>query len=47
MTAVSKVQDEETRTEAHMVRPHRVDLLDLVRERRRLVDEQLQKLVWR
>ena len=30
-----------------MVRPHGVDLLNLVRERRRLVDEQLQELVRR
>lgn len=30
-----------------MIRPHGVDLLDLVRERRRLVDEQLQEIVWR
>ena len=30
-----------------MIRPHSIDLLDLVRERRGLVDEQLQELVRR
>ena len=35
------------RRDAHVVRSHSINLLDLVRERRRLVDEQLQKLVWR
>ena len=49
MTAVSKRigrEKEDRNSSTHVVGPHRVNLLDLARERRRLVDEQLQKLVW-
>ena len=31
----------------YVVCPNSIDLLDLVRERHRLVDEQLQEIVWR